>query len=114
MAAGLAASAESVRGAIATSAAVVPKAPNSNAAFRTMVRAPSRAERRFDKRERALAGNVVDCPHPEDRVQLLGRHFHRSGSGSRAGSRLRECGRPRGMERDVALDFLLDLMNVAV
>src|SRR5271166_3279588 len=114
MAAGFAASAEGARGAIVTSAAVIPRAPSSNAAFGTMAQAPSRAERRFDKRERALAGDVVNRPHAQHRVQLLGRHLHRPGSRSGARSRLWERRRPRSVERHVALDLLLDLVNVAV
>src|SRR5215469_849605 len=79
-----------------------------------MARASSRSKRRLDKRKFALAGDVVDCPHAEHRMQFLRWHLHRAGSGSRTGSRLRERGRPRGMERDVALDLLLDLVDVAV
>src|SRR5207237_10791695 len=75
---------------------------------------PSRAKRGFDDWERALAAEIVDRPHAEHRVQLLGRHLHRPGRGRAARSRLRECRRPRGMERDVALDLLLDLVDVAI
>src|SRR5262249_47412220 len=75
---------------------------------------PSRAERRLDDRERALAADIIDGADAEHRVQLLGRHLHRPGSGSTPRRRLREGRRPRRIERDIALDLLLDLMDVAV
>src|SRR5262249_34555240 len=80
----------------------------------SMVEPPSSAERSFDHGEGALAVDVIDCPHSEHRMQLLGGHLHWSGRGGGARRRLRECRRPCSMERDVPLDLLLDLMDVAV
>src|SRR5205085_3968966 len=105
----LAASADGARGATATSAAR-PRAPASDIALDII----SSSERRLDNGKGALAADIVDRPHTQHRMQLLGRHLHGSRSGRASRSRLRECRRSRGMERDVALDLLLDLVDVAV
>src|SRR5689334_7795031 len=109
MAAELAASADGARGAAATSAAR-PRAPASDIAFGII----SRSERRLDKRKRVFAADIIDRPHPQHRMQLLSRHLHRAGGRGGAGSRLRECRGPCGMERDVAFHLLLDLVDVTV
>src|ERR1700746_2287273 len=109
-----AASAKGARGAAAKSAAVAPRMPNTDTVFGSIAGPPSGAERRFDKREGALAADIIDRSHAEHRVQLLGRHLHRPGRRRASRCRLRECGGPCGMERDVALDLLLDLVDVAV
>ena len=50
----------------------------------------------------------------EHRAQLLRRHAHRSGRGRRTRRGLRESGRSRGVEGDVAFNFLHDLVNMTV
>src|SRR5439155_22849147 len=72
-------------------------------------------ERAVDQRGSALAADVVDRPDAEVFAQLIGGHLlHWPRSGSCAGRRLRKCRRIRGMEGDVALDLLNDLVDVAV
>src|SRR5260370_25859273 len=102
-------SADGASGAVVTNAAT-PRTPDSKVVFGII----SRPKRGFDDCERALAADVIDRPHAEHRVQLLGRHLHRAGRGGASRRRLRGCVRARGMERPVALDLLLDLVNVAV
>src|SRR5579863_10364133 len=72
----------------------------------------SGSERRIGPGETAAFDR--DLAHAEDAAQLLGRHLERTRTRSVAGRRLRERGRQRGLERDVAFDFLHDLMDVAV
>src|SRR5260370_22524877 len=102
-------SADGASGAVVTNAATA-RTPDSKVVLGII----SRPKRGFDDCERALAADVVDRPHAEHRVQLLGRHLHRAGRGGASRRRLRECGRARGMERDVAVDLLLDLLHMAV
>ena len=61
----------------------------------------------FDVTKRHLRGAEVI-------LQFTGRHHHRPRGLGDTGNALREGGRARGMERDVALDLLHDLMDVAV
>src|SRR5207249_711027 len=103
--------AEGGRGMAAKRSAITPAAPSSAAFVGNMASLPSRTERGFDDRERALAADIVDRPHAKHRMQLLGRHLHWSGRRSGPRRRLWERRRPRGVERDVALDLLHDLMD---
>src|SRR5215469_3505583 len=71
-------------------------------------------QRRIDDRETLLVlleGDVGDAEHF---AQLIVRHFHRARRGGGARRRLRESGRTRSMECDVAFHLLHHLMDVAV
>ena len=68
------------------------------------------AERAVDQGGSALAADVIDRPYAEGFVQFRGRHLlHRAGGRGATRRRLGKCRRCRGMEGDVALDFLDDL-----
>src|SRR5205085_5075502 len=72
-------------------------------------------EHAVDQRGSALAADVVDRPDAEVFAQLIGGHLlHRTRSGSGAWCGLRKCRRIRGMEGDVALDLLDNLVYVPV
>src|SRR5882724_13009210 len=76
--------------------------------------APARAERAVDDRQGVLARDVADFADTQHALQLLHRHFERAGAGPDTRCGLREGGGPRGVEREVALDLLHDLVDVAV
>src|SRR5580704_6606411 len=72
-------------------------------------------KRAVGQRGSVLAADIVDRPYAEVFAQLIGGYLlHRTRSGSGARRRLRKCRRIRGMEGDVALDLLDDLVNVPV
>ena len=71
-------------------------------------------QRRVDDCETLLVlleGDVGDAEHF---AQLIIRHFHRARRRGSAGRRLREGGRTRGVERDIAFHLLHHLVDVAV
>src|ERR1700733_6584786 len=73
-----------------------------------------RLERRVDDGETLLVlleGDIGDAEHG---AQLIVRDFHRPRRGRGARRRLRERGRARGVERDVAFHLLHHLVDVAV
>src|SRR3984893_8823651 len=65
-------------------------------------------------REVSLAAPDLDACYPQQSAQLLGRHQHRSGRSGGSGRGLREGGRHRGMEDDIAFDFLHQLVDMAI
>src|SRR5262249_29454231 len=71
-------------------------------------------QRRIDDRETLLVLLEGDIGNAEHFAQLIVRHFHRARRGGGARRRLRESGRTRGVERDVAFHLLHDLVDVAV
>ena len=66
------------------------------------------------ERETLAAFAQGDRGQADVAAQLFRRHYQRTGAGADAGRGLRERGRARGMEHHVALDLLLDLVDVAV
>src|SRR5271168_4426393 len=73
-----------------------------------------RSQRLIDGGEHFIALDVGDAPDAKQGAQLFSRNSHRTRRGSRARRRLRKAHRQRGVECDVALHFLDDLMNVTV
>src|SRR3982074_1160628 len=71
-------------------------------------------QRRVDDREVLNAALEVDAGNAEQAAKLVVGDLHRSGRGGGARRRLRERGRARGVEGDVALDLLHHLVDVAV
>src|SRR6476661_5129203 len=76
--------------------------------------APRLGQRRVDDGQPALPLDIVDRSHAEYTPQLLCGHLERTRSISHAGCRLGERGGQGGVEADVPLHLLHDLMNVAV
>src|SRR4051794_959636 len=76
--------------------------------------APSADQRLIDDGQRFSAANEIDGGDAEIFAEVAGSHFHRPRRGSGAGGRLREGGRARGVERDIAFHLLHNLMNVPV
>src|SRR5450759_1362635 len=74
----------------------------------------SALQRGVDDGEALLAGLEVDAGDAEQRAKLVVGDLHRPGRGGGARRRLRERGRARGVEGDVALDLLHHLVDVAV
>src|SRR4051812_13423623 len=56
----------------------------------------------------------MDIGHSEDTSQLIRGNFHWTRRRRCAGFRLRKSSGARGVERDIALDFLHGLMNMPV
>src|SRR5450432_3927480 len=77
-------------------------------------RIPLALQRRVDDRKALIARLEVDTGNPKQAAKLVVGDLHRSGRGGGARRRLRERGRARGVEGDVALDLLHHLMDVAV
>src|SRR5258708_3288499 len=75
---------------------------------------PLALQRRVDDRKALIARLEVDAGDAEQAAKLVVGDLHRSGRGGTARRRLRERGRARGVEGDVALDFLHHLVDVAV
>ena len=71
-------------------------------------------EHRVADGERMRALFVVHRSEAEHLLQLIRRHGERAGRLGLAGFRLRIGRRPRGLEGDVALHFLHDLVDVPV
>ena len=61
-----------------------------------------------------MSADDLDVCDPEHALQFACWNRHRSGVRCSPRCRLRECGRHRRVKRDVALNLLHDLMNVAV
>src|ERR1041385_2356749 len=80
---------------------------------RILVDYPS-AERSVDDSEMMVAGGEVHAGEAEHLPKLFGRYRHRSGGGSAARRGLGESRGHRGVEGDVALDFLHHLVNVPI
>src|SRR5215831_310580 len=75
---------------------------------------PSTLQRCVDDGEPFVALLEVDAGDTEHRAQLGILDLHRAGRGGSPRRRLRERGRTRGVEGDVALDLLHHLVDVAV
>src|SRR5664279_3274113 len=71
-------------------------------------------QRGVDDGEALIAGLEVDGGYAEQGAKLAVFDLHRPGRGGGARRRLRERGRARGVEGDVALDLLHHLVDVAV
>src|ERR1700730_12303297 len=69
---------------------------------------------RVDDREVLSAALEVDAGNAEQAAKLVVGDLHRPGRRGGARRRLRERGRARGVEGDVALDLLHHLVDVAV
>src|ERR1700733_2063272 len=74
----------------------------------------SALQRRVDDREALIAGLEIDAGDAEQAAKLVVGDLHRTGRGRGARRRLRERGRARGVEGDVALDLLHHLVDMAV
>src|SRR6478736_2283350 len=74
----------------------------------------SALQRRVDDRKRLIALLEVDAGDAEHAAEFGVLDLHRTRRGGGARRRLREGGRARGVEGDVALDLLHHLMDVAV
>src|SRR6476619_3689552 len=72
------------------------------------------SQRLIDSGEHLFALDVGDVADAKDGAQLFSRNSHRPRRRSRARRRLRKARRQRGVERDVALHLLYDLMNMTV
>src|SRR6266851_5710636 len=96
-----------------TTAAATAK-PRPRKAVNSICNIPSALQRRVDDRERLVAHLEVDAGDAEHAAQLVVGDFHRAGRGRGARGRLREGGGARGVERDVALDLLHHLVDMAV
>src|SRR3984893_7087229 len=75
---------------------------------------PLALQRRVDDGEALFAGLEVDAGDTEQAAKLVVGDLHRTRRGSRARRRLRERGRTRGVEGDVALALLHHLVDMAV
>src|SRR5579872_3703255 len=95
---------------MAPSAAATAAAPSRRYEIRGMV--ASGCERRIGPSKGVAFDR--DLAHAEHAAQLLRRYLERTWSRPLAGRRLWERRRQGGLERDVAFDFLHDLMDVAV
>src|SRR3954451_10713516 len=71
-------------------------------------------QRLIDDGQRVSAANEIDGGDAEIFAEVTGSHLHRPRRRSGAGGRLREGGRARGVERDIAFHLLHDLMDVPV
>src|ERR1700738_1072771 len=69
---------------------------------------------RVDDREALIAALEVDAGNAKQAAKLVVGDLHRPGRGGGARRRLRESGRARVVEGDVALDLLHHLVDVAV
>src|ERR1700719_787160 len=74
----------------------------------------ARIQRLIDSGEHLFALDEGDAPDAKQGAQLLSRNSHRPRRRSRSRRRLRKADRQRGVECDVALHLLYDLMNVTV
>src|SRR5262249_17486411 len=74
----------------------------------------SALQRRVDDRKTLITLLEVDAGNSEHAAQLGIFHLHRSGRRCGAGRRLRERGGACGVEGNIALDLLHDLVNVTV
>src|SRR3954471_8490207 len=79
-----------------------------------MMKSPSALQRRVDDGQALFAGLEVDAGNAEQAAKLVVGDLHRSGGGRGARRRLREGGRARGVERDIAFHLLHHLMDVTV
>src|SRR6202030_1996810 len=68
----------------------------------------------IDSGEHLFALDEGDAPDAKHRAQLFSRNSHRPRRRSRSWRRLRKAHRQRGVECDVALHLLYDLMNMTV
>src|ERR1700726_1025312 len=72
------------------------------------------SQRLIDSGEHLFALDVGDVADAKDGAQLFSRNSHRPRRRSRARCRLRKARRQRGVECDIALHLLYDLMNMTV
>src|SRR6266702_2013940 len=82
--------------------------------FSFPLRLRSALQRRVDDRKRLAALLEIDAGDAEHGAKLGVLDLHRSGRGGGPRRRLREGGRARGVEGDVAFDLLHHLVDVAV
>src|SRR3984957_14479307 len=74
----------------------------------------ARIQRLIDSGEHLFALDEGDAPDAKHGAQLFSRNSHRPRRRSRSWRRLRKADRQRGVECDVALHLLYDLMNMTV